>query len=223
MKKLLLLGAMLILGATSFGYTIELGDTPAEGSEKKYTGSGNLELRSRGNIIDPTNKVLLVVKPTISAGADGTSLEFDFGRMTKKQSKSMVGEFTAEVFKGGASAGAALTPVPLGDDNMVVNINGNGNTDASANQTLKKELYSSTRISAEDATNGNRKEIGTVIYTINPSSGVQEGYTYRGRLTTEVTIGVDQDGTTPINDVATGTFSDNSAYLYVGVKNLAVN
>lgn len=217
MKKLLLLGAMLILGATSFGYTIELGDTPAAGANKTYTGSGNLELRSRGNIIDPTNKVLLVVKPTISAGANGTSLEFDFGRMTKKQSKSMVGEFTAEVFKGGGKPGATLTPVPLKDSNMVVNINGNG-TDPTQNKTLKKALYSSTQ-----GTDGNRKEIGTVVYTINPSSGVQGGYTYRGRLTTEVTLGKKSSNGDPINDVVTGTFSDSSAYLYVGVKALTVN
>lgn len=222
MKKLLLLGAMLVLGATSFGYTIELGDTPAAGKTGTYTGNGNLELRSRGNIIDPTNKILLVVKPTISAGADGTSLEFDFGRMTKKQSKSMVGEFTAEVFKGGGNIDLGLTPVPLKDSNMVVNINGNGSTDANQKQTLKKELYSSTQISSEDGTDGNRKEIGTVVYTINPSSGVQGQYTYRGRLTTEITLGRDTDGR-DISDVATGTFSDSSAYLYVGVKALTVN
>ena len=218
MKKLLLLGAMLILGATSFGYTIELGDTPSAGMDKTYTGNGNLELRARGNIIDPTNKVLLVVKPTISAGADGTSLEFDFGRMTKNQSKSMVGEFTAEVFKGGGASNTTLTPVPLENSNMVVNINGNGATGEGQNQTLKKELYSSSQ-----GTDGNRKEIGTVVYTINPSSGVQGEYTYRGRLTTEVSLGIKSvDGTT-ISDVATGTFSDSSAYLYVGVKDLAVN
>lgn len=218
MKKLLLLGAMLVLGATSFGYTIELGDTPVAGMSDTYTGSGNLELRARGNIIDPTNKVLLVVKPTISAGADGTSLEFDFGRMTKKQSKSMVGEFTAEVFKGGGSSNAVLTPVPLKDSNMVVNINGNGSTVAGQNTQVKKELYSSSQ-----GTDGNRKEIGTVVYTINPSSGVQGQYTYRGRLTTEVSLGIKKADGSEITDVATGTFSDSSAYLYVGVKDLTVN
>lgn len=216
MKKLLLLGAMLIVGATSFGYVVELGDTPSEGKSETYNGSGNLELRSRGNIIDPTNKVLLVVKPTISAGPDNTSLEFNFGRMTVSDSKSMVGEFTAEVFKGGGGPSLELTPVPLQDSNMVVNINGNSSTVSGQQTQVKKELYSSIQDSS-----GERKEIGTVVYTINPSSGVQGKYTYRGRLTTEVTLGQKTTGDI-ISDIATGTFVDNSAYVYVGVKNLEV-
>lgn len=216
MKKLLLLGAVLIVGVTSFGYVVELGDSPTE-REETYNGSGNLELRSRGNIIDPTNKVLLVVKPTISAGPDNTSLEFNFGRMTVSDSKSMVGEFTAEVFKGGGSSSLELTPVPLQDSNMVVNINGSNSTGAGQQTQVKKELYSSTQDSS-----GERKEIGTVVYTINPSSGVQGKYTYRGRLTTEVTLGQKKGGE-GISDVATGTFTDNSAYIYVGIKDLTIN
>lgn len=220
MKKLLLLGAMLIASASSYALTVKLegvdvGDP--DPTAKVYNGSANLPLRSKGNIIDPTNKMLLVVKPTVSAGADGGSLEFDFGRMTKDTTKSLVGKFTAEVFKGGDSADnigqeGFYTPIKLTDDNIVVNLN--GKMDGTQTKTLKNPLYSSTM------DNGNRKEIGNIAYTIAPSSGVQGNYVYEGILNTEVTLGKDSIDGTAIPDVSTGSFTDSSVYIFVGVKDI---
>lgn len=213
MKKLLLLGAMLIASASSYALTVKLegvdvGDP--DPTAKVYNGSANLPLRSKGNIIDPTNKMLLVVKPTVSAGADGGSLEFDFGRMTKDATKSLVGKFTAEVFQGGSSPDAELTPIKLTDDNMVVNLN--GKMDGTQTKTLKNPLYSSTM------DNGNRKEIGNIAYTIAPSSGVQGNYVYEGILNTEVTLGKKTDN--QVAEFVTGSFTDSSVYIFVGVKDI---
>lgn len=220
MKKLLLLGAMLIASASSYALTVKLEGvdepaSPPEEAKKVYNGSANLPLRSRGNIINPTGKMLLVVKPTVSAGADGGSLEFDFGRMTKDTSKSLVGKFTAEVFKGGDSADADLTPIKLSDSNVVVNLNGKMDTEVT---NIVNPLYSSTLDTTTKPTAGNRKEIGKIAYTIAPSSGVQGNYVYEGILNTEVTLGKKTGGGAA--EFVTGSFTDNSVYIFVGVKDI---
>lgn len=218
MKRLLLLGAMLIASVSSYALTVKLEgvDVPdSDPAEKVYNGSANLPLRSRGNIINPTNKMLLVVKPTVSAGADGGSLEFDFGRMTKDASKSLVGKFTAEVFEGGGSADAPLTPIKLTDNNMVVNLNGKMDTDVT---NIVNPLYSSTLDTTPGDTAGNRKEIGKIAYTIAPSSGVQGNYVYEGILNTEVTLGKKTGGEAA--EFVTGSFTDSSVYIFVGVKDI---
>lgn len=221
MKKLLLMGAMLIVaGATSYGSILaklEGTDVPAQQPEKvAYNGSANLPLRSRGSIINPVNRVILVVKPTVSAGPDGGSLEFNFGQLTKTDTKSMTGKFTAEVFKGGSSPTAAMTPVKLTDTNMVVNLNGNGSTTGGQNQTVKRPLYSSV------VTSKNPTEIGMINYTLAASNGVQGNYTYQGTLVSEVTLGTKTDGTDISSQVVAGSFLDNSTYIYVGVKDVVV-
>lgn len=225
MKRLLLLGAMLIASASSYALTVKLEGVdkpaaPGPATHKVYNGSANLPLNSSGNIIDPTNKMLLVVKPTVSAGADGGSLEFDFGRMTKDATKSLVGKFTAEVFKGGDNSnniGQAdfYTPIKLTDANVVVNLNGKMDTNV---KNIVNPLYSSTLDTTTGPAAGNRKEIGKIAYTIAPSSGVQGNYVYEGILNTEVTLGKKTGGGTA--EFVTGTFTDNSVYIFVGVKDI---
>ena len=93
MKKLLLLGAMLILGAVSFGDSIN----EIEVSGTTGTGKGSLGLVARGSAVDIANKVVLEIIPTVNAGIDGTSLEFNFGDMLPGDSAIHTGKFTARV------------------------------------------------------------------------------------------------------------------------------
>ena len=110
MKKLLFLGALLVVGSVTFaGVSTELkGDSGSTGSDLK--GEATLKLTSRGNVIDPSGKAILILTPTVNAGADGESLSFDFGSMVAKQPQTLVGKFTAKVVTAGNPDGIEELP-----------------------------------------------------------------------------------------------------------------
>lgn len=96
MKKLLLIGAMLIVGATSFSsVVVELKETT--NNSKKWSGEGNMPINSTGTILDATGKAMLVITPVTNAGPDGESMLFDFGSVTRGKELKQIGKFTAEV------------------------------------------------------------------------------------------------------------------------------
>lgn len=101
MKKLLLIGAMLIVGATSFSArVIELTKTGGAGTPEdptQWSGEGNMPINSTGTILDATGKAMLVITPVTNAGADGESMLFDFGSVTRGKELKQIGKFTAEV------------------------------------------------------------------------------------------------------------------------------
>lgn len=94
MKKLLLLGAILALGATAFGQKYTLSGNGTSG----YNGTSNLKIISEGHILEaPTDPMLEVVVSTALGG--GNDIRFDFGNLYVGDTATQRGEFTARIVK----------------------------------------------------------------------------------------------------------------------------
>lgn len=189
MKKFLLIGAMLILGATSFSSVI----SEIEESTNKGSGKGSLGLITRGNSVDIANDVYLEIIPTVSAGPDRNSLEFNFGDLTPTSSAVLTGKFTAQVLN-------KTVPVKLSDSTITVEVK-----DDREHKKLKNTAGAT---------------VGTIEYTKAASSGlVNSDLTYNGVITSRVNIGAKVTGN---DEVITpeGTFLDTGAYVKVTINNL---
>lgn len=159
MKKLLLLGAMLILGAVSFGDSINEIEVGADG---KGTGKGSLGLVARGSAVDIANKVVLEIIPTVNAGIDGTSLEFNFGDMLPGDSAIHTGKFTARVLNN-------KVPVSIGDK-LTTEIVDNGRT-------------------SNDLKNTMGVVVGKIKYEKTGASGfIDTDKTYEGVITSKINL-----------------------------------
>lgn len=161
MKKLLLLGAMLILGAVSFGDSVnELEVTGTTG-----TGKGSLGLVARGSAVDIASKVVLEIIPTVNAGIDGTSLEFNFGDMLPGDSAVHTGKFIARVLNN-------KVPVSIGDK-------------------LTTEVVDTGRTSNE-LKNTMGDVVGKIKYEKAGSSGfIDTDKTYEGVITSKINLNQD--------------------------------
>lgn len=156
MKKLLLLGAMLILGAVSFGDSVNEIEV---GTNGKGTGKGSLGLVARGSAVDIANKVVLEIIPTVNAGIDGTSLEFNFGDMLPGDSAVHTGKFTARVL----------------NNKVPVNINGKLTTEV-------KEV-------SNDLKNTMGVVVGKIKYEKTGASGfIDTDKTYEGVITSKINL-----------------------------------
>lgn len=106
MKKLLL-AALLAVGATSFGAeVIEMGG--ANG-----TTDTTLPITVRGKVVAPTG-MQIVITPTVSASADGRSLDLNFGdiqQTTENKIPMKAGEFEIQVTHRGTPVKFAKAPV----------------------------------------------------------------------------------------------------------------
>ncbi|MCI6152122.1 MAG: hypothetical protein MR673_03220 [Fusobacterium perfoetens] len=195
MKKLLL-GALLIVGATSFGaVSSELKGTGSGPDPKKYSGSGSLGLVSRGEVVDATGKIMLIITPTVSAGADGTSLAFEHGQILTGNSSELTGKFEAKVVTG-----ANNEIVPITDTELGVKLYAEKNSTTSE---TTQGSYSKTPIDLVGPAGS------TLAYQLTNDSGLQ-GNIYRGTILSKVTA-----GTTP------GTFLDRSGKIEVTVTDLS--
>lgn len=162
MKKLLLLGAMLILGAVSFGDSINEIEV---GADSKGTGKGSLGLVARGSAVDIASKVVLEIIPTVNAGIDGTSLEFNFGDMLPGDSAVHTGKFTARVLNN-------KVPVSIGDK-------------------LTTEVVDTGRTSNE-LKNTTGDVVGKIKYEKAGSSGfIDTDKTYEGVITSQINLNQD--------------------------------
>lgn len=188
MKKLLL-GALLIVGVTSFG---------AVSSELKgtgtYSGSGSLGLVSRGEVVDATGKIMLIITPTVSAGADGTSLAFEHGQILVGGSSELTGKFEAKVVTGKQNE-----IVPITDSELSVKLYADG-TNIGTETT--QGSYSANPINLVGPTGS------TLAYQLTNDSGLQ-GNIYRGTILSKVEAG----------DTA-GTFLDRGSKIEVTVTDL---
>ncbi|WP_027129250.1 hypothetical protein [Fusobacterium perfoetens] len=190
MKKLLL-GALLIVGATSFGaVSSELKTTDTGPDPKKYSGSGSLGLVSRGEVVSAANKVMLIITPTVSAGADGTSLAFEHGQILVGDSSELTGKFEAKVVTG-----ANNEILPITNELAVQLIVGTDN--------VKQGEYSNT----VELIKGTSTDT-TLAYQLTNDSGLQ-GNIYRGTILSKVMAG----------DKA-GTFLDRGSKIEVTVTDL---
>lgn len=159
MKKLLMIGAILVMGTLGYAaQTTELDPTAG-------TGKTSLSLKTTGNVVSAASKVLLVITPTRSAGPNGDSLDFNFGTLTEGQSNTLIGKFTAEVITGDA---ADRKYGILDSNNLTVKLmKGTDKQDSFDNQVK----------------NRNGETVATVSYTLTDASRItNSGRTYEGEI-----------------------------------------
>lgn len=200
MKKLLIIGAILTIGINSFGEVLTKLDEDKSESKVKYSGTGKMEVASKGSILDPANRIVLVVEPSVSTGADHTALAFEFGKLTKNDTRIRESEFIAKVLNN-------KNPIPILKEGGGSAINSeieNGGLQA---------LY-----------NDNREEIGTIAYTLSGGSGlVENNKLYRGRVKAEIATGRKTDGSEILSgNTPVGTFSHSSSSIKVSITDLKV-
>lgn len=187
MKKLLL-GALLVVGATSFGAVSDILDVSGN-------GQAALELVASGEILDTTDKPTLVVTP-LGAGSAGNVLEFDFGDLALNVEETVSGQFEAKIVE---YSNSAVNVLPTAADVITATLE--GGTDIVTGEKIKVTL--------KDVDNVN-KELGTLNYSLSFIPGAVdndnkiESYTGTVLATVEPT--------------AAGTFLSNAARVNVKVK-----
>lgn len=92
MKKYLL-GALLAIGATSFGAVA----VPVTSSGSTGAAAADLPVKVVGTVLGRTTSKILVVTALKNAGVSGGTLEFDFGNLIEGQSQQLDGTFKVEV------------------------------------------------------------------------------------------------------------------------------
>lgn len=201
MKKMLFIGAMLIVGMTAFaGRGVVIGSS----SDSTASGDARLGIETIGEVVDETNNVLLVVKPTISAGDDDTSLHFKFQDVKAGSGKSINGEFTVEVLNNGIPVSITKNGEAAGDLALDVQlVNGGGNKNATTITSKLKKLVT--------ANGGSEEEIGDLTYTLD---GKEENNKklYRGTVTSNVVIDAGKSG----------AFRDDTAKLDITLSGLTI-
>lgn len=187
MKKMLLIGAMLIVGATSFGQRVA--DLGAADSSPK-TGGTKLDITVRGEVVD-SNKNILVITPLTNAGADDNTIVFNFGTMALGSSSTLTGKFKAEVFKSRNHK----DPISLTGSTIKVGI-GKTADDADTSQSKVKL----TLLSIENNGSGTTgKDLGDLTYELSTGSTSNNGLvnadkTYEGVVTATVTMDASNTG-----------------------------
>lgn len=201
MKKMLLIGAMLVLGATSFGQRVaDLGT----GTGSK-TGGTKLDIMVRGEVVDQ-NKHVLVISPITNAGADNNTIEFNFGAMPLGSTSTMVGRFKAEVFKGGEHG------IPIALTGSTINVGVVGTADSNSTDQSKINL---NLTSIENDVNGTGKDLGDLTYELSTGANGNNGLvnadkTYEGTVTATVTMGTTN----------TGNFHNSQGKLNIAISNI---
>lgn len=202
MKKILFIGAMLIVGMTAFGGRgVIIGDSSQDGP---YSGDASLGITTKGEVVDETQNILLVVKPTISAGDDETSLHFRFGDMKAGTGKDIDGEFTVEVLKNGnpvsmnKKGGASALTVELTGGTVVED-----GTVTNGAKAISTDLKTS---------DGEQTPIGKLRYTLTEKSE-NSNKLYTGKVVSNVTL----------NTGATGSFKNDACNLTIKIDALEAN
>ncbi len=209
MKKLLLIGAMLVVGATSFSNNLLIKlneDTGTSQQPVKYSGEGVMEIGSRGKIMSPANNdIVLIVRPAVSTGADHQALAFDFDLLGKKDTKIVQSEFIAEVAKADASGNLTLLPI--------VKDGGASAISATVENGQLQALY-----------NMKNEKIGSIKYVLSDMSGLApDKLSYVGRVKAEVATGRDEAGVEIANgNTPLGKFSHSLATINVKVDQIKV-
>lgn len=181
MKKHLL-GALLVLGSTSFGAVT----VPVEST----TASATLPIKVVGKVLDSCTKKVLVVTPLKNAGVNGGSLEFDFGDLVASQTQQLEGTYKVEVLQNGAQVALTTPPTSslvgstaVGSDNKkaVVNL-------ATGNQTEADDVSLTYTLSSL-AKQSDKSYAGTLTVDAEVKSNADAG------TFTDRTIGIKVDVT----------------------------
>lgn len=210
MKKLLLLGALLVVGATSFAYNqVEsLGivkQSPDVGNPNEtatsFEKSVGLYLVSKGNVVAPAeNEYILQITPTKTSETSTDSIVFDFTGLVPGATKVVDGAFKAQIFKGGTGS------------SDVVELPKDSNGDLMISSTLHVsgvDVGGSAVINLEGAVANPATPtvpVGTLTYTLNAQATDTE--TYAGTINAEIKVA---------DDAESSTFNDRSAAVVVTV------
>lgn len=197
MKKMLFIGAMLIVGMTTFASRgVVIGDSPKQ--ETQMSGGTNLGIVANGEVVDAANEVLLVVTPTVSNSNDDASILFSFGDVKSGEGKSVDGEFTVQVLNQGVAVNMGTS--------LHVNLRETGEA---VGDTKKKEIKDRDLIRTNGSSNVDDDKLGTLSYTLTDVME-NDGRLYTGKIVSNVVIGKGK----------TGAFSDSACFVDVQLKAL---
>lgn len=210
MKKLLLIGAMLIVGATSFSASItELVQGTVEG---KYSGTGLLDINSTGKILDPTGRAMLVINPITNAGPDGELMLFDFGSVGRGVEVKQVGKFEVEVLTKKTIDGQKQIVKSDLTEKIGIKLSRNGGNG-------QDKINKFTVMSATDAT----KKMVDLSYQLSGSNGlINGGKTYSGEILVTAYRPLKTDDANDGSNYIAGRFDDKSVSLEVTVTDVVV-
>lgn len=216
MKKLLLIGAMLIVGATSFSArVIELTKTGGAGTPEdptQWSGEGNMPINSTGTILDATGKAMLVITPVTNAGPDGESMLFDFGSVTRGKELKQVGKFTAEVMtkKDGEIVKADLSKQGTSIEVKLVQGSKSGSR-------IDKFTVTDPAVELDPVAEDTKNKLVDLSYQLSGSNGLtNSGKTYSGEIVATAYRPV-ESGDKQNWKYISGRFDDKSVTLQVTV------
>lgn len=199
MRKLLIIGSILIVGLTTFaGVSTELIKTGETGQEK-YNGEAKMNVGSRGIATDGTGSGTLIVTPTINGSVDGTALQFNFKDLVAGMTQKTTARFKAEVINDQGQFADLNDKVTLTLQTVKI---ANGGA-----QTIG-ELTKAIDLTANIDDNPNTV-YGKLAYEITDQKVNNSGKTFEGEIVSTVSINEDTK--------FTGNFEDNSARVKVAV------
>lgn len=193
MRKLLIIGSILIVGLTTFaGVSTELIET-----DSVYAGEAKMNVGSRGIATDGTGSGTLIVTPTINGSVDGTALQFNFKDLVAGMTQKTTARFKAEVVNDQGQFADLKDKVTLKLETVKI---------ADGSQTisdLTKAIDLTATIDRES------KVYGKLAYEITDQKVNNSGKTFEGEIVSTVSINKDTK--------FTGNFEDNSARVKVEV------
>lgn len=203
MRKLLMMGAILLIG--SLGYGAQSADVIYDG--ENYKADTTLTLKTTGNVVDAVTNAVLVITPLNGTGAYGDRLMFNFGDMAPGDKTTLTGKFKAEVIQRKAEEPTEIMYGKLDTTNITVGL--------VENNGAKNNVEMKTTITRDVNNKGTTdSKLGTISYTLGNGSGIKNsGRTYEGEILS-----------TFIADTGakSGNFSDTGVVVKVDVKNVAL-
>lgn len=206
MKKLLMIGAVLVMG--TLGYGAQRADLNVTGNDANATGAADttLTLRTKGTVKDMATNAHLVITPLNSTGAIGDKLMFHFGSVAPGSTTILKGKFKAEVLK--QDANGDIKSGTLTNDNIKVGL-------ADKIGTGDPEIGDAVAKIEQRQVNerGTGTKVGVINYELTSASGVKDGgKAYEGEIRS-----------TFIADNGSGGkfFTDTGVMVVVKVENIA--
>lgn len=181
MKKLLLLGALLVVGATSFGAKYVL-----KGDAGTYSGSGSVRILTEGTIMAaPTDPMLEII--TGAASGPGDELHFNFGSIFVGETSTEMADFIARIVKYDMDSSSYKE----------LSLTGTDGTTATMKAELEVKDLKGTKVTAQDAngfysfdiydiadTDATGTSIGSLGYSMVFDQ--RDGMSYQGKVTARV-------------------------------------
>ena len=186
MKKYLL-GALLIIGATSFGAVA----MPVAGSSGT-PDTATLPVKVVGKVLDTATvntAKILVVTPMKNAGVNGGAIEFDFGDLIKGQNQQLEGTYKIEVIRNGSQVALSTPPKAILEGGSLI-----GND----KKRVKVDIGTGKQTTPDDV---------TLTYTLS-NLAKQADESYMGALTVDAEVKEGADA---------GTFVDRTVGIKVRV------